>query len=44
MTISHCFLRTVEMKFEELTVDEQSTLVPREEEAVASWEELRAVS
>jgi len=32
----------VETQFEELTVDEQSTLVPREEEAVASWEELRA--
>ena len=34
----------VEVQFEELTVDEQSSLVPREEEAAASWEELRAVS
>lgn len=25
-------------------MDEQSTLIPREEEAAASWEELRAVS
>ena len=27
-----------------MTVDEQSSLIPREEEAAASWEELRAVS